>query len=116
MCTRQTPVQRHKNTHPPKGKNVARVVDRARQSHALKYFSFSHLAVEKQHEIFETEMDTRLSTLQLSPQISEEAYAVVDRTYAAFSSLFDGLLKSLTPMQAVSLQTSTDAPRATVGR
>ncbi|HEX8826261.1 MAG TPA: hypothetical protein VF794_40525 [Archangium sp.] len=57
----------------------------------LKYFSNYHMAAEEQHEVFEEEMETRLHAMELTPALRDEALALVDRIYAAFHSMFDGL-------------------------
>ena len=70
---------------------TAKVVDRVGQSDALKYFSFSHLEVEKNHEVFEKEMAKKIDSIYLAPELREEAEALVDRCYEAFASMFEAL-------------------------
>jgi hypothetical protein len=70
---------------------TARVVERVGKSGALKYFSFSHLEVEKSHEVFEKELAKKIDAIYLGPELREEAEAMVDRCYAAFDSMFEAL-------------------------
>jgi hypothetical protein len=69
----------------------AKVVERVGKSDALKYFSFSHLEVEKNHEVFEKEMARKIDAIYLAPELREQAEAMVDRCYAAFDSMFEAL-------------------------
>jgi hypothetical protein len=57
----------------------------------LKYFSNHHVEAEEQHEVFEAEMEKMLHGLELTPALRGEAVALVDRVYAAFHAMFDGL-------------------------
>jgi hypothetical protein len=57
---------------------------------SLRYFSSTHLEVEKDHSMFEAEMMKPLD-VELSPSVRAEALAMVDRCYAAFDLLFSGL-------------------------
>jgi hypothetical protein len=61
------------------------------KSDALKYFSFSHLEVEKSHEVFEKGMAGKIDAIYFAPELREEAEAMVDRCYAAFDSMFQAL-------------------------
>jgi hypothetical protein len=70
---------------------TAKLVERVGKSDALKYFSFSHLEVEKSHEVFEKEMAKKIDAIYLAPELREEAEALVDRSYAAFDSMFEAL-------------------------
>jgi hypothetical protein len=88
---------------------VARFVDGAGKSDVLKYFSFSHLAVEKNHEVFEKQIAEKLDAIVLSPDLRAQAEAVVDRCYAAFRAMFEAM------SVAAPLETSgfaLDAPAA----
>jgi hypothetical protein len=71
--------------------SVAPVVERAGWSKALKYFSFSHLEVEKGHEVFEQEIAHTVSSMRLQLAMRAEAKQLVDRCYAAFAAMFDAL-------------------------
>jgi hypothetical protein len=66
-------------------------VERAGWSKALKYFSFSHLEVEKSHEVFEQEIARTVSSIRLQAAMRAEARELVDRCYAAFGAMFDAL-------------------------
>ncbi|PTL75992.1 hypothetical protein DAT35_51615 [Vitiosangium sp. GDMCC 1.1324] len=57
----------------------------------LKYFSGHHMEAEEQHEVFEAQMEAMLNGIELSPALRAEALGLVDRVYAAFHSMFDGL-------------------------
>ena len=70
---------------------VAKVVDRAGKTKILKYFSFSHLEVEKSHEVFEREIAGKIDAMVLSPSLREEAERLIDRCHAAFQAMFRGL-------------------------
>lgn len=61
------------------------------QGKRLKYFSNHHMEAEEQHEVFEEQMEAMLMGMELSPELREQAIALVDRVYAAFHSMFDGL-------------------------
>ena len=57
----------------------------------LKYFSNHHMEAEEQHEVFEEQMEAMLRGMELTPELHAEAIALVDRVYAAFHAMFDGL-------------------------
>jgi hypothetical protein len=70
---------------------VAAVVERAGWTKMLKYFSFSHLEVEKSHQVFEDQISKQVSAMKLEPKARAEAKQVVDRCYVAFTAMFDAL-------------------------
>ena len=70
---------------------VAAIVDRAGLSKTLKYFSFSHLEVEKNHQVFEEEIARVVSGIKLPAKVRAEAKHLVDRCYTAFRAMFDAL-------------------------
>lgn len=70
---------------------VAAIVERVGLTKVLKYFSFSHLEVEKNHQVFEDEISRIVSSIRLSPKARAEAKALVDRCYAAFGAMFDAI-------------------------
>ena len=74
--------------------NVAAAVERSGWTRALKYFSFSHLEVEKNHQVFEDEIAKIVSGIKLEPKARAEAKQLVDRCYAAFVSMFDAICDS----------------------
>jgi hypothetical protein len=69
---------------------IARRVDAAGMSCRLRHFSFSHLDVEKQHDVFGEKMSRAVAAIDLG-DVREEALAMVDRCYAAFDAMFGGL-------------------------
>ena len=73
---------------------VAVAVERAGLSKALKYFSFSHLEVEKNHQVFEEEIARTVSAIRLDPKARTEAKRLVDRCYAAFEGMFDAICET----------------------
>lgn len=74
---------------------AAKFVDNNGYTERLKYFSNNHLEVEKAHAIFEEEMEKKFFSIVLSMEKRSEAKALVDRVYAAFTLMFDGLVKQL---------------------
>jgi hypothetical protein len=73
---------------------VAAAVERAGWTKALKYFSFSHLEVEKNHEVFEQQIAKIVSGIKLEPKARVEAKQLVDRCYAAFGAMFDAICQT----------------------
>jgi hypothetical protein len=69
---------------------MAAYVARNDASHRLRYFSHEHLAVEKDHELFEGRLEKALD-VDLSLPVRMEAIAMIDRCYEAFGQLFAGL-------------------------
>jgi len=63
----------------------------------LKYFSSSHLDAEMGHSLFEKQLEDNLHATALPGGIRHDALALVDRCYAAFDQLFDGLLMLCRP-------------------
>ena len=59
-------------------------------SSKLKYFSIHHLDVEKNHELFEQEMQNFLNSIHLSEDEEKRICKMVDRVYQAFTIMFDG--------------------------
>ncbi len=57
----------------------------------LKYFSDHHMKAEEQHAMFEEELAAELGAMELSPEVRDDARAMVSRIYAAFDLMFDGL-------------------------
>jgi hypothetical protein len=60
-------------------------------SERLRYFSDFHVQVEQQHQVFEEEMEQRLRAMELSEELQLQACALVDRIYAAFELMLQGL-------------------------
>ncbi len=61
----------------------------------LKYFSDFHLHIEEAHEVFETKIEEQIVSIAMPPELEAEAIALVDRAYAAFDSMFNGLRADL---------------------
>ncbi|HZH79552.1 MAG TPA: hypothetical protein VEY88_26255 [Archangium sp.] len=57
----------------------------------LKYFSDHHMEAEEQHEVFEEQMEAYLRGIELTPALREEACQMVDRIFAAFEAMFEGM-------------------------
>jgi hypothetical protein len=57
----------------------------------LRYFSDFHVQVEQQHEVFEEAMEQRLRSMELPEELVAQAFALVDRAYAAFDLMLQGL-------------------------
>jgi len=70
---------------------MAKYVDQHEPNTKLRYFSRSHLEVEKAHELYEDEM-MKVLDRELSAPVRAEAIAMVDRCYDAFTLLFSGLV------------------------
>jgi hypothetical protein len=68
----------------------------------LKYFSDHHMDAEEQHEVFEEQMEAYLRAIELTPALREEATALVDRVFAAFDAMFDGMCGEQTASRAPS--------------
>jgi hypothetical protein len=105
---------------------VSAIVERAGWTKTLKYFSFSHLEVEKNHQVFEEEISRIVSAIRLPADVRAEAKQVVDRCYAAFSAMFDAFCtsearpaNSVAPEVAgrppIAVRRSTRPPQISVG-
>lgn len=79
---------------------TAKYVDTKGYTDRLKYFSESHLEVEKAHAIFEEEMERKFTEIPLSLEDRSAAIALVDRVYEAFILMFDGLVTQLIEAKA----------------
>lgn len=81
--------------------NIADFVKRKGHENHLKYFSSYHLEIEKNHAVFEEKLEEELYAIMLSEEDRSQAIAMIDRTYDAFNSLFDHLVKSFasTPLK-----------------
>lgn len=67
----------------------------------FKYFSKFHLSAEKNHDIFEEEIQLYLNTIQLNYQQKIHIFNMIDRIYEAFSLMFDGLSIALSSSRKV---------------
>ena len=70
---------------------IASYLERMGVTRSLMYFSRHHIEIEKRHEVFEKQMNDFLASLVLSEEERASARALVDRAYAAFTSMFDDL-------------------------
>jgi hypothetical protein len=70
---------------------VAALTQAAGAASRLKYFAPHHMEAEEEHEVFEEQMEAMLNAIEMSPALEAEAAALVDRVYAAFHAMFDGL-------------------------
>jgi hypothetical protein len=70
---------------------VSALTQAAGASKRLKYFAPHHMEAEEEHEVFEEQMEAMLNAIELSPALEAEGVALVDRVYAAFHAMFDGL-------------------------
>ncbi|MCP3139641.1 hypothetical protein [Pyxidicoccus xibeiensis] len=57
----------------------------------LKYFSDHHMEAEAQHAMFEQQLAAELGAMELEPEVRADALEMIDRVYAAFDMMFDGL-------------------------
>ena len=71
---------------------VVKQVKKTGEDKNLKYFSSSHLEVEMAHALFEQEMEKKIYERKLSISTRREGLKMVDRCYAAFSKMLDGLV------------------------
>lgn len=71
-------------------------LERTGAAAGMKYFSHDHLAVEKDHELFEREIEAYLATLVLSADEAAAARQLVDRAFDAFHQMFDAVEATIT--------------------
>jgi len=71
---------------------VVKQVKKTGEDKNLKYFSSSHLEVEMAHALFEEEMERKVYERKLSISTRREGLKMVDRCYAAFNKMLDGLV------------------------
>jgi hypothetical protein len=74
---------------------VSRYLQRHGQAEGMRYFSGMHLDAEDGHELFEAEMDAVINALSLNGAEYDAALALVERVFAAFHAMFDGIETSL---------------------
>lgn len=75
---------------------VVKQVRKTGEDKNLKYFSSSHLEVELAHALFEEEMERNIYARRLPINIRREGLKMVDRCYAAFNKMLDGLVIACT--------------------
>ncbi|XXY51907.1 hypothetical protein WME91_12265 [Sorangium sp. So ce269] len=68
----------------------ARYLERIGEQRPLRYFSQTHLDVEKAHDVFEDCTDARIESMVLAPEVQAEALQLVDRCYRELQGMFDG--------------------------
>lgn len=76
--------------------HVSSYLHRQGQAEGLRYFSGMHLLAEAGHEMFEAEMEAFIHAMVLTEAESDAALALVERVFAAFSGLFDHLVRDIT--------------------
>ncbi|XYH93909.1 hypothetical protein ACMHYB_39585 [Sorangium sp. So ce1128] len=67
----------------------ARYLERIGERRRLRYFSQTHLDVEKAHDVFEDCTDARIESMVLTPEVQAEALQLVDRCYRELQGMFD---------------------------
>ncbi|WP_437284884.1 hypothetical protein [Sorangium sp. So ce406] len=67
----------------------ARYLERTGERRRLRYFSQTHLDVEKAHDVFEECNDARIETLELDDEAQREALQLVERCYRQLTAMFD---------------------------
>lgn len=72
---------------------VARNLRQSGCASGLRYFAQSHLDVELAHDLFEQEVQQQMRDIAMPPDLHGEAIALVDRVFAAFSLMADGLVQ-----------------------
>lgn len=70
---------------------VVQQVKKTGEDNNLKYFSSTHLNVELAHAVFEENMERELNNLVVPVHIRRKAFQMIERCYAAFNKMFDGL-------------------------
>jgi hypothetical protein len=70
---------------------IANYFPRVGITRSLKYFANHHLDAEADHEVFEEEMEKFIRGITLSPEQRIASRLMVDRAYAAFHVMLDGL-------------------------
>jgi hypothetical protein len=78
----------------------------------LRYFSEFHVQVEQHHEVFEEEMERRLRSMELSEELQAQAFALVDRAYAAFDLMLQGLRTEINAPVEPLMPTCLPEPRS----
>ena len=73
---------------------VARSLEQRDDVSPLRSFAKAHLDVEKDHELFHDAHMEAFHKMALPADVRAEAEAVIDRVYAAFFRMFDGLVSA----------------------
>lgn len=76
---------------------VTKVLQEAGVADRLRYFAPSHLDVEKGHDLFGDEIQQRVQQISLNEERRAASIAIVDRVFAAFHLLADGLVAGRPP-------------------
>lgn len=82
----------------------------------LKYFSSYHLEVEKNHALFEEELEAELMSMQLTDEQRVKAITMIDNMYEAFVMMFDNLLNYFDSYQAIEEKKAKDTKDSTEGK
>ncbi|WP_437950079.1 hypothetical protein WME98_04145 [Sorangium sp. So ce296] len=70
---------------------VARYLERIGERRRLRYFSQTHLDVEKAHDVFEEDTDARIEAISLDQETRTEALQLIDRCYRELTGMFDAI-------------------------
>lgn len=70
---------------------VARYLVRIGERRRLRYFSQTHLDVEKAHDVFEEHTDARIEAIVLDQEARTEARQLIDRCYRELTAMFDNI-------------------------
>ncbi|WP_437964369.1 hypothetical protein WMF04_32235 [Sorangium sp. So ce260] len=70
---------------------VARYLERIGERSRLRYFSQTHLDVERAHDVFEEDTDARIEAIVLDREARAEALQLVERCYRELTGMFDGI-------------------------
>ncbi|MBD2533306.1 hypothetical protein H6G97_28555 [Nostoc flagelliforme FACHB-838] len=76
--------------------NTAVFCERIGYSKILKYFSYNHFNAEDNHEsLMDDGLEATLNNIHLSQDEHKGIFEVIDHTYEAFTSMYDGLYAAL---------------------
>lgn len=71
---------------------VNAILRQAGHAKSLQYFGDGHLQIETGHELFADEVQQQMRGFDLSDAVLSECKALVDRVFAAFAQVADGLV------------------------
>ncbi|WP_437670030.1 iron-containing redox enzyme family protein [Sorangium sp. So ce131] len=93
---------------------IARYMARIGETRRLRYFSQSHLDVEKAHDVFDEDTDAQLEALVLAPEVRDEALQLVDRCYRDLIAMYDGIEAQIAA-RAAGAPSVRSRPRPAIG-
>ncbi|WP_437605609.1 hypothetical protein WMF20_31540 [Sorangium sp. So ce834] len=70
---------------------VARYLVRIGERRRLRYFSQTHLDVERAHDVFEEDTDARIEAIALDEEARTEALQLIERCYRELTGMFDAI-------------------------